>query len=261
MTFMRLTDHEAAIWAAVFANRGTSTFVAAEAAARAVQDARRMAKELDKRKDAVTPEAAHMLREMVNRNDANRMDDEELGNALMWLDHRGHNQVADLLRAEYGIFADEDGYTDGSLGPAGLAEQLDIHCPGCGSQAVWLRSMDGRTWCCGNIGHLGYRFQIDGIGATRAKEWYAKWLERKIADSTIPGRTLLPPDAVGGLDDDDDDDPVDDLLEDDLPEEAPLLYGQGFRENAPVGVGHSPSTPDDPLGLAGGPLDPGKFGR
>jgi hypothetical protein len=245
MSFMRLTDHEAAIWAVSFIRHGAD-YRAVNAAAQAVADARRIAGELDRRQHegVVAPEAAHMLREMVNRWDADRMDDEELGSALMWLDHRGHEQIADLLRAEYGIFwEDNRDYTNGSLGPAGLAAQLGIHCIGCGSQAVWLRSSDGRQWRCGNVGHIGFKFEVEGVEAQRAKEWYAKWLERKIERSSLYGRDSSP---AG-------DEPLDDDLPDeDFLDDVVALIGQ---------AGKGKSTPDDPLGLAGGPHDPGKFGR
>jgi hypothetical protein len=245
MTFMRLTDHEAAIWAAAFVQRGAGSSVSFEVAAHAVQEARRVARELDERKvnlsRDLSPEAAHMLHEMVNREDANRMDDDELGSALMWLDHRGHEQIADLLRAEYGIFWEDDhAYTNGSLGPAGLAHQLDIRCPGCGSQAVWLRSSDGREWRCGNVDHIGFKFGVEGVEAQRAKEWYAKWLEEKIKKSSLYGRDSSPP--------------SDESLDDDLPDED-------FLDDVVALVGKGKPAPDDPLGLAGGPHDPGKFGR
>jgi len=275
MSFMRLTDHEAAIWAASFIHHGAD-YRAVNAAAQAVADARRIAGELDKRQHegVVSSEAAHMLRGMVNREEANRMDDDELGNALAWLDHRGHDQIADLLRAEYGIFWENDhDYTNGSLGPAGLAKQLDIYCPGCGSQAVWLRSSDGRQWRCGSIGHLGFPFEIDGVEAVRAKEWYAKWSEERLKKSSLYGYVMpATMDAVAEvgwrLDGDDDDfddedpiddkDPDDDLFDDDLPAPEEPLHG---RRSGDELVGQSPARPDDPLGLAGGPFDPGKFGR
>jgi hypothetical protein len=202
-----------------------------------------------------------MLSEMVNRTDANRLDDEELGNALMWLDHRGHKQIADLLRAEYGFFEDEDGYVNGSLGTAGLARQLDLRCPGCGSQAIWLRSSDGKQWRCGNLDHIGFKFEVVGLGAERAKAWYAKYLEQRLRNSSLYGRAP----EVGGLDDDDLDgeDPDDDLLDDDFPDagdptESSALHGQGFRQEL---LGSPSVHSDDPLGLANGPCDPGKFGR
>jgi len=268
---MRLTDHEAAIWAAAFVQRGAGGQVSIEVAAHAVLEARRLAKELStrKREGAVEPEAAHMLREMVNRSDANRLDDEELGDALAWLDHRHHKLIAGLLRAEYGIFEDEDGYVNGSLGTADLARQLDIHCPGCGSQAVWLRSDDGRQWRCGNIGHIGFKFEVEGVEAILAKEWYAAYLGRKFRDSSRhnPSPVAASASSEGAeVDNDyfDDEDPEGDFPDDDsldglLPGPEIPLSGQGFRNDP---ASQSPLKPDfDPLGQDGGPLDPGKLGR
>lgn len=191
---MRLTKGEMAIWAAAFAGRGGG-FLSVEVAAHAVEEARRLASE--PRPESTSPAAMDMLHEMVNRSEANREDDEELGDVLMWLDHRHHGELAARLRADYGQF-DDDGILNGSLMSG---THIGFLCPSCGSRHTWMRSVDGSQWRCGGPMHPGFEFRIlvDSAEAGQARAMYSQ-LEKdrlghghpRYAEPEVSGGTMQP---------------------------------------------------------------------
>jgi hypothetical protein len=114
--YQQLTEGERAIWAAAFTSPVPTTAGLTDEqvmkylttrAHDAVAAARRYARTL--RDD--DSEAAHMVRQMVNRREADRAQDDEADDVLEWLHHNRFEETAKVFRGEAGIRREDD---DGS---------------------------------------------------------------------------------------------------------------------------------------------------
>jgi hypothetical protein len=107
--FLRLTSDEVSIWAAVYASYFYSidirldpaipnqmenlVLAAASAAEMVIQTSRKVALASLKKSQCDKSEADFMLRTMVNRQDAEKLDDDERWNVIGWLTHHGYQET------------------------------------------------------------------------------------------------------------------------------------------------------------------------